>query len=327
MNLSDVCVICQASMLRKPVVRLKPCDHCLHKSCLTALTTNDTLSCPICRSEVTHNENVVRRVNSSSSLRDRQIVIEAANRGDDWVSLAENLNVKYATAYSWIKSGKITNDKRGGQKPKKITEEIKAIMLTWIEEKPTISLQEIKGKLALNFGVDVSLTTVGNYLEGSMYTIKQVHFEPITMNSEENKIKRYVYKISCYILIIIYVIRRDYVQQLNDCIGNSKQIMWLDETNFNLFLRRKCGRSRVGTRAIVTLPAARGPNVHLIGAMTCNQIFKITRRRGSFTCELANQWVRDLLAQWIELGKIKIVNIYVIYFLNIKVMNYVIWFW
>ena len=39
-------------------------------------------------------------------------------------------------------------------------------------------------------GVAVSVTTVGNFLEGAMYTMKQVHYEPITMNNSENKIKR-----------------------------------------------------------------------------------------------------------------------------------------
>ena len=70
-----------------------------------------------------------------------------------------------------------------------------------------------------------------------------------------------------------------------------------------LFIRRKTGKSRVGTRAVVMLPAATGPNVHVIGAMTSSQLFKSTRRRGSFTCETANQWVQETLNQWIELGK------------------------
>ena len=140
--------------------------------------------------DIDTSESVARRVNGRSSARDRQIIIEAANRGDDWVSLAANLNIKRATAYSWIRSGKLSIGRRGGVRPKKITDELKEMMLTWIEAKPSISLQKIQTKLASDHGVAVSITTVGNYLEGAMYTVKQVHYEPITMNNSENKIKR-----------------------------------------------------------------------------------------------------------------------------------------
>ena len=91
--------------------------------------------------------------------------------------------------------------------------------------------------------------------------------------------------------------RHAYVQQLNAYVSAGKQILWMDKTNFNLFIRRKTGNSRVGTRAVVMLPAARGPNVHLMSAMTSSQLFKSTRHRGSFTCETANEWVQEILNQ------------------------------
>lgn len=87
----------------------------------------------------------------------------------------------------------------------------------------------MKGKILNTFQKNVSASTVGNYLEGRVFTVKQVHYEPVTMNSIENKTRR-----------------AEYFRTLNKLIQQGKQIVWLDETNFNLFCRRKRGRARAG---------------------------------------------------------------------------------
>ena len=69
----------------------------------------------------------------------------------------------------------------------------------------------------------------------------------------------------------------NYIRSLNEYVSHGRQVMWVDESNFNLFCRRNCGRSKAGTRVVVTLPASRGPNVHLIA-------------------------LKELLVQWTELG-------------------------
>nr|CAI5861856.1 unnamed protein product [Callosobruchus analis] len=114
--------------------------------------------------------------------------------------------------------------------------------------------------------------------------MKQVHKQPISMNSEENKRKRAEYT------------------ALNRYIELGKQIVLIDETNFNLFCRRTRGRSRVGVRAVQHLPAARGPNVHLIGAMSPAGFVTMERRRGSFSSDSANIWITNLLQRWQDMG-------------------------
>nr|CAI5841804.1 unnamed protein product [Callosobruchus analis] len=104
------------------------------------------------------------------------------------------------------------------------------------------------------------------------------------MNSEENKRKR------------------EYVTALNRYIELGKQIVWIDETNFNLFCRRTRGRSRVGVRAVQHLPAARGPNVHLIGTISPAGVVTMERRRGSFSSDSANIWITNLLQRWQDMG-------------------------
>ena len=77
--------------------------------------------------------------------------------------------------------------------------------------------------------------------------------------------------------------RKVYVTDLMAMMRLGRQVVWLDETNFNLFLRQNCGRSRIGSRAVSTLPASRGPNVHVIGAISNNAVLKMELKRGSFT--------------------------------------------
>lgn len=217
--------------------------------------------------------------------RERQLIVEAANRGDDWSALASTLAVKYKTAYSWVRSGEIEGKKRGGSKPSILTEAMKASIIGMIEDDPTLTMKKMQAAILREYHLTVSTMTISNYLNGQLYSIKKLHHKPQNMNLMENKIKR-----------------KSYVQELNAYIQEGRQIMFVDETNFNLFIRRKTGRSRVGTRAVCTLPPSRGPNLHLIGAITNNGLLKITTNRGSYTWQKANEWFAGLLETWMENG-------------------------
>ena len=105
MNLIDNCAICQSFMLRKQVIKL-------HESCYNRFFQSMSSFCPICRVDINTTLMVDKRINKSSSARNRQLIVESSNRGDDWVALASNLDVKYATAYNWIRSGSANYGRR-----------------------------------------------------------------------------------------------------------------------------------------------------------------------------------------------------------------------
>ena len=42
---------------------------------------------------------------SKISARDRELIVESSNRGEDWISLANIYDVNYKTAYTWIRLG------------------------------------------------------------------------------------------------------------------------------------------------------------------------------------------------------------------------------
>ena len=75
----------------------------------------------------------------------------------------------------------------------------------------------------------------------------------------------------------------------------NKTIIWMDESNINLYCRRTQGRAAAGQRAAVALPGSKGPNVHVIGAITNFQIIKWNRLRGAFRSQNAKDWVADML--------------------------------
>lgn len=284
MEFKDNCGICRIAMTRHAVVRILPCRHLFHSKCF-GLPNEPQVSCPLCRTQIGRSELALRQHYKKNSQEDRKRIVECANRGGDWVSLAATLGVKYKTAFHWIQSGRDIMLPRGGVKPKILTEEDVDAVISWIEAESGTTLRQLKEKIWQNIHKEVSVSTIGNYLEGRLFTLKTVHHEPAAMNTVENK-----------------RLRAQYVQDLNRYIEQGKQIVWLDETNFNLFCRRSKGRALAGSRAIQKLPAARGPNVHLIGAISAAGVVMMERRRGSFTAELANAWVASLLQRWQNLG-------------------------
>ena len=228
-------------MRRGSVLRLLPCRHLFHAECTAPLYEADNVTCPLCRAVVTNNEEFRRTSYSKTTPRDRELVVECSNRGGDWKSLADSLGVKYQTAYSWIRSGSVEALKRGGAKPRVLSEDHVNILLQWLENDCSLTLVQMKSNLLNEHNVDVSTSSIANYLNNQMYTTKKVHWEPSTMNSLQNK-----------------ELRKAYIINLNRHVQNGHQIMWIDETNFNLFCRRNCGRSRQGARAIASRPTSRG---------------------------------------------------------------------
>ena len=124
------------------------------------------------------------------------IAIECSNRGEDWKTLATTLGVKYKTAYTWIRSGSTEAAKRGGGKPRALTQHLVNEILIWLEEDCSITLKKIQEKFLVEHRVIVLTTTIANYIEGQIYTLKQVHWQPCAMNSEANKELRRQFVIS-----------------------------------------------------------------------------------------------------------------------------------
>ena len=215
---------------------------------------------------------------SKNSDEDRRRIVQSAESGNDWQALSVSLGVKYQTAYAWVRSGECERRPRGGSQ-KKLNEEQINFICEEIERDPQLTLLQLSDKVRDHYDISVSPTSVHRYLSGRLITLKKAHVMPANMNDPTNK-----------------ELRKQYVEEISQYMVQNKTIVWMDETNLNLFCRRTQARSPSGSRAVVRLPSSKGPNIHVIGAMSAYQVLKFTKKRGSFNAEAAKTWVTDLLS-------------------------------
>ena len=230
----------------------------------------------------------------TSNVEKKRILAAAMDDEGDWRAMAVANGVAIGTAYGWIRNADREPQGRGGARGEKVQQRHIERMIEYVEENREISLTEIRRKLSTENGdtqISISTTTIHKYLHGQAYTVKKNRTEPWTMNSHENKDKR-----------------RLYVQDIMNEIGSQKKIIYIDETNVNLFLRRNFGRSKKGSRCCVKAPTSRGKNVHVIGGIANTGMVYWERRRGSFTKPDCQEWTRRLLrASGEEISSIVIV--------------------
>jgi transposase len=185
------------------------------------------------------------------------------------------------------------DEKRRGA-PTKMTEEILNIIDSVITHNPGITLKGISRILNNDHGITLSKSSVGRGLDRLGITLKDCSKVLDRVNSEDTLRKR-----------------REYAEIfINNAPRDPSKLIYIDESGFNLHLRRKKARSRRGTRASVVIPTVRGRNITLILAIndrnvihyklisetTCNsEIFRIFCEELleiiSTKEELSNSWI------------------------------------
>lgn len=163
--------------------------------------------------------------------------------------------------------------------------EIDEALSRWLEEDCTLTLNNIRNRISHDFQVNVALNTIKNWLDGKLFSLKSIRPHIGSMNSSENKRKR-----------------KEYVEKVLQCRSNNRTLIWIDETNFNLYCRRKEGRSKIGQRASIINPTCKGSNLQCIGAISSSKIIAFEHRRGSFKAVDFKLWFRQLINTCINEG-------------------------
>jgi transposase len=205
-------------------------------------------------------------------------ILALYNNNEDWRAVARTLGVKKATAYRWIKYQTEAEKQRGGRRRTKISDEHRVLMEQYIEENPRITLKQLTEKFQQDHQLLVSKECVRKHLDGLMFTLKDIRREPERANSDDNKTKR------C-----------EYVRKLLEYQADSIPIVYMDETNFNLFISRTKGRSKKGTRCINIAAGSRGSNIHVIGCIGNIGLIHCDIRRGAFKKPEAKAFIRRCL--------------------------------
>ncbi|ETV89956.1 hypothetical protein H310_15201, partial [Aphanomyces invadans] len=104
---------------------------------------------------------------------EKQQVLDAHLRGDDWSLVAQHNGMSYATAW------------------RKVTAEILDALEKYLDENCQYTLREMKSFIEADInGTNISVQTISRHILGMLYTVKQVRIEPAACNNDVNKQKR-----------------------------------------------------------------------------------------------------------------------------------------
>ena len=176
-------------------------------------------------------------------------ILEVYEMDGNWKALAENLSIPKTTLYRWISKGN-QPDTRGGPRNCKVKQVHLDFILALVDENPRITLKVINERIEAQFGFKLSKSIVAKHLDMMIYTLKAVKFVPERANSIENKNKR---SLLC--------------SKLLNYQSTGKPISFMDETNFNLHISRRDGRSLKGRRCNAVSAGTQGANIHVIGCI------------------------------------------------------------
>ncbi|KAG3116390.1 hypothetical protein PI125_g4679 [Phytophthora idaei] len=195
------------------------------------------------------------------ALETKLRVLEVARRGGVWEETAEDLGVNYNTARAWVRRHVTHGEEvrvlpRGG----KVTDSCVQFWLGKLREDPDLTLRQLADTLERERGVYVVPQTVKNHVDGACFTLKQMLKKPQYMNTMTNKQKR-----------------RAYLHQLQQYQAMSKVILYMDETNFNLWSSRTRGRSLRGRCGVKKVFAGGGQNMHVIACISENGFVQYER--------------------------------------------------
>lgn len=124
--------------------------------------------------------------------------------------------------------------------------------ISWIEENPVLTLNEIINK-GLEEGFPfIQASTLSKYLNGRLITLKKVRINPIARNSIETKKQR--------------------IEYCSKFLDNSrKTFVFIDEMGMSICTLRNKGRSKKGTQAILKAPLSKAPNISVCMAICKEQ--------------------------------------------------------
>ncbi|CAH8430499.1 unnamed protein product [Dicrocoelium dendriticum] len=210
----------------------------------------------------------------------KSAILRAYEAREDWVGVAQSLKVNPKTCRNWIREwlSKKPRGKHGGARHYALTDSHLDRLVEWVSEDPSATLDALRSRLKGVFDVKVSITTVSRYLDGRLILVQKLHRSAECENSLENKQRR-----------------KAYVLELMKLESEGRQIVWIDELNWKLCNPRARGRNARGFFREYSTITDRGPNVHIVGAMTKEGLIALSLVRGDYSEEMCAEWLRELL--------------------------------
>lgn len=193
--------------------------------------------------------------------------------------IADSLNISYGTAlslYNKILSG-LPNEQlivKKGRRKKDITE-LKNLIRSFILEDNSLTQEGIIQRLAES-GIHCSQSQISEILKEMQITRKRLSLVPAERNAPH-----------------VLDARQEYARDMSTV--SIRNIVYLDETGFNLHTAKHYGYSPVGQKAYITVPANRGQNISLMAAISISGIVGYELRDGAFNRESFGVFISEKL--------------------------------
>ncbi|GMF45531.1 unnamed protein product [Phytophthora fragariaefolia] len=160
----------------------------------------------------------------------------------------------------------------------KMTVEVMGKPEEYLDEDCLHTCGQMRDRLRSDLGVAVSTSSVHRALQGMVYSLKKLLIEKITMNNMVYKDKR-----------------NKFVEKLEKHMSRGDMVYFQDETNFNMYLSRNEGYSRVGERASVALIPSHGAKLHVQAGISSDTGIVLMRPHAGSVMKQENaRFVADL---------------------------------
>lgn len=183
-------------------------------------------------------------------VEDKQRLVDAHERGEDYVALARQLNIKRTTAYAIIRRTEANGGRvalpRGGVRARRqrVTPQLIEAAINIVEEHPDYTLDQVNAELrrTLPNHQHICRSTLCTLLNGQLMVMKKLEDAPLQRNT-----------------VAVKEARLAFAQWIIQLPINT-EIIFIDEAGLNLWMKRTRGRARRGERAVRVVGGARGNN-------------------------------------------------------------------
>lgn len=182
------------------------------------------------------------------SLEDKKRLVAAFEKEEDFLRLADQLNIKRGSAksvvYRTLNRDGVIEKKRGGAPHKKVDEEMKTEIVRIVEENSAITMREINEALRVRLPNKnpVTESTLCNTLEGQLLSLKAPQASSAQRNTADVK-----------------AARRDFANWLLTKGHMADQIVYIDEWSYYIWTKRTFGRDQIRQYVNRKVADRRGP--------------------------------------------------------------------
>ena len=218
------------------------------------------------------------------SLEIKTRIVDAHNNGEDYEDVARLLGVKRGTAYSIIRRHQQTGQveqPRGGAHNRKVDAEMTACAIQTVEEHPEYTLLQINRELqtTLPRKPRISIQCLSRLLRNQLIVMKRLETAPVVRNRDDVKQARSAYA-------------DWYLQTVNH--RHAPEMVFVDESGFNLWISRTRGRAHRGQRAVRIVGNQRGANYTLILVVSARGIVYADFFQSGTTVDLVRSGLPEL---------------------------------